>query len=65
MKKVDALEACESTCHECTLTDEVENYNDWLVLRKRKKIMKKDIKNRKIMRENENKQTSIPQYKSE
>ena len=46
MNKVDALQAFESTCHECTLKDEVENYKEDVVFEKEELIMKKDMKNK-------------------
>ena len=48
MNKVDTLEACESTCHECTLKDGVENYQKYMVVEKEKFIKKKDMGNNKI-----------------
>ena len=58
MNKVDALQACESTCHEYTWTDEVEHYRKDIVVEKEELIIKKDMKNKEIMRErkHENKQ---------
>ena len=51
MNKVDALQACESTCHECTSKDEVGNYKKYIVFEKEELILKKDMKNKEIMRE--------------
>ena len=58
MNRVDALQACESTCHECTLKDEVGHYKKDIVVEKEKLIIKKYMKNKEIMREkkHENKQ---------
>ena len=44
MIKVDALQAYESTCHECTSKDEVEHYEEDIVIEKEELIMKKDTK---------------------
>ena len=56
MNKVDALEACESTCHECTLKYEVEiSKKEYKVVEKKELIMKKDMEHKEIMRKNENK----------
>ena len=66
MSKVDALQACQSTCHEYTPTDEVESYKEDIVVEKEELIMKKDMKNKEIIRKkHENKQKSIPQYESD
>ena len=46
INKVDALEACKSTCHKCTLKDEVRNDKEDVLWR----IMKKDMENKEIMR---------------
>ena len=45
MNKVDLLEACEPTCHECTLKHEVENYKEDIVVKKEELVMKKDMEN--------------------
>ena len=37
INKVDALGACESTCHECTLKDDVDNFKEYIVIEKKKK----------------------------
>ena len=44
--------ACESTCHECTSKDEVENYKNYIVVEKKELIMKKDMDNKEIIRKN-------------
>ena len=36
MNKVNALEACESTCHECTPKDKVQSYKEDIVLYERR-----------------------------
>ena len=36
-------EAFESTCHECTSKDEVENYKEHIVVEKEELSVKKDI----------------------
>ena len=51
MNKVDALQACESTSLDCTSKDEVGNYKEGIFVEKEDLIMKKDMKNRKIMKE--------------
>ena len=51
MNKVDALEACESTWHECTLKDEVEHCKEDNVVEKEELIMKRDMENKEIMRD--------------
>ena len=54
MNKLNTLQACESTCHECTSTTEVENYKEDIVGEKEELIMKTDIKIKEIMREKKN-----------
>ena len=54
INKIDALQACESTCHECTSKYEVENFKEDIVVEKGEFIMKKDMKNKKIPREKKN-----------
>ena len=49
MNKGNAFQACESTCHECTSKD-VENYKEDIVVEKEELFMKKDMKNKEIMR---------------
>ena len=49
MNKVYA-QACESTCHECTSKEEVENYKEDIVIEKEEVIKKKDMENKEIMR---------------
>ena len=44
-------EACESTCHECTSKDEVENDKEDIELKMDELITKKDFGNKEIMRE--------------
>ena len=48
---VDALQACESTCHECTSKYEVEKYKEDIVVEKKESIMKKYQKLRNDERE--------------
>ena len=48
MNKIDALQACESTCHECTLEDKVENYKEYIGVEKEELIMQKDMNKRKF-----------------
>ena len=62
-KEVDnhMYEVRESTCHECTSKDEVENYKEDIVVEKEQLIMK-GYKNNKILREN--KKISSPRYES-
>ena len=50
MNKGDALQACESAWHDCTLKDEVKNYKENIVVEKEELIMRKDKKNKEIMR---------------
>ena len=63
INKVEALQACESTCHECTSKYEVEIYEEDMVVEKEESIKKKDMKNKEIMREKSWK--SIPQHESD
>ena len=49
MNKVEALQACESTYHECSLQVEVKNYKEGIIVEKVELIMKKDKKNKEIM----------------
>ena len=58
-------EACESTCHECSAKDEVENGKEDSVVQKADLIMKKDMGNKEIMREKENMKIGSPQYERE
>ena len=51
MNKVDALQACQSTCHECTLKDKVENYKEYIGAEKEELIMQKDMKKGRYERE--------------
>ena len=44
MNKVEALQACESTCHESTSKDEVESYKEDIIFEKEELIMKKGMK---------------------
>ena len=39
------FEACESTCHESTSKEEVENHKEWIVVEKEELIIKKNIEN--------------------
>ena len=64
MNKVDALEAWESTCHECTSKDQVNNYKESIVLEKEELITKKGIKMRKYCEtKNENKHKVVHSMK--
>ena len=51
MNKVDALQACESTCHDCTSKDEVENDKEDIVVEKEELIIKKEMENQELLRE--------------
>ena len=42
---VDALQACESTCHEGTSKDVVENHKEDIAVEKEKLFLKKDMQN--------------------
>ena len=57
--------ACESTCHECSAKDKVENDKEGSVVEDVDSFMKKDMENKKIMREKENTKIGSPQYESE
>ena len=46
MSKVHAVQACESTCHECTPKDEVKSYKEDIVVMKEELIKKKVLKNK-------------------
>ena len=48
-------EACEYTCHECSDKDKVENDQKYEVVEKADFIMKKDMENRELIRENQKK----------
>ena len=48
------LQAHESTCLECTLKYEVVNSKEDIVVEKEKVIMKKDMKNKEIIRKKKN-----------
>ena len=56
MNKVDA-EACESTCHECTSKEEVENDKEDIVIEKEELIKKKDMENKELMKKQDDKKT--------
>ena len=43
-------EVFESTCHECTSKDEIENYKEDIVVEKDELITRKDLENKEIMR---------------
>ena len=58
-------EACESTCHECSAKDEVENGKEDSFVQKADLIMKKDMGRKEIMREKENMKIGNPQYERE
>ena len=47
-------EACESTCHECSAKDEVENGKEDSFVQKAYIIIKKDMGSKEIMRNKEN-----------
>ena len=51
MKKIYAFQACESTCHECTSKDEVNNYKEYIVVEKEELIMKKAMKIKEKIKE--------------
>ena len=53
-KEVDnhMYEACKSTCHELTSKGEVEHYKECIVVEKEELIIKKDMENKEIIREN-------------
>ena len=57
-------EACESTCHECSAKDEVENGKEDSFVQKADLIMKKDMGSKEIMREKENMKIGSSQYVS-
>ena len=65
--EVDNLiyEACESTCHECSAKDEVENVKEDSVVEKADLIIKMDMGKKEIMREKENIKIRSPQYERE
>ena len=42
---------CESTCHECSARDEVENYKENSVVEKADLFIKKDMEHKEIRRE--------------
>ena len=41
MKKIDELETCESTCHECPSNYEVKNYKEDIGVKNEELMMKK------------------------
>ena len=55
-------EVCESTCHEFSTKDEVENDR---IVEKKDLILKKDMEHKEIMRERENLKIGSPQYERE
>ena len=58
MNKVDAFGACDLTCHECILQDEVEHYKEDIVVEKEEIFKKTGIENKEILsKKHENKQT--------
>ena len=63
-KKVDPhiYEACESTCHECSAKDRVENHKEDIFVEDADLFMMKDTKNKKKMREKDNVKIGSPQY---
>ena len=62
--KVDnhIYEAFESTCYECSAKDKVENDKENSVVEDADLFTKKDMENKKIMREEENMKIGSPQY---
>ena len=65
-KKIDShiYEACESTCHECSAKDKVENDIEDSVVEDADLFKEKDMENKKIMRE-KNMKIGSPQYEKE
>ena len=65
--KVDdhIYEACESTCHKCSAKDKVEHYKEDSFVEDADLFMKKDMENKKIIREKENIKIGSPQYERE
>ena len=57
--------ACESTYHECSAKDGVENGKKYSFVQNADLVMKKDIGNNEIMREKENLKIGSPQYERE
>ena len=57
--------ACESTCHECSAKDMVENNKEGSVVEDVDSFMKKDMENKKIMRGKETIKIGSPQYEGE
>ena len=56
---------CESTCHECSARDEVENFKEDSVVEKADLFIKKDMEHKGITREKENLKIGSPQYERE
>ena len=54
-RDIHIYEAWEETSHKCSSKDKVENQQKYKVVEKADFIMKKDMENREIMRENKNK----------
>ena len=55
-------EACKLTCHEWTSKDKVEHYKEDIVVEKEELIMKKEMENKEILREekkHKNKQSTV------
>ena len=53
---------CESTCHECSTRDEVDNYKEDSVVEKADLFIKKGMEHKVITREKENLKIGSPQY---
>ena len=66
-KKVEnhIYEGCESTCHECSAKDKVENDIEDRVVEDTALFKEKDMENKKIMREKGNMKIGSPQYERE
>ena len=48
-------EACRLTCHEWTSKDKVENYKEDIIVEVEELIMKKEMKNKKILQQQKKK----------
>ena len=58
-------EACESTCHECSAKDKVENDIEDIVVEDADLFKKKDMENKKRIRGKEIMKIWSPQYERE
>ena len=58
-------EVCESTCHECSARDEVENDKKYIIVETADLILKKDMEHKEITKEKENLKIGSPQYERE